>query len=65
MISGLRGRQETEGFEGTVEFAKKTGGDPLRIDDHLEPKPINIVGMPTEALSLHSPLAEQAPCDHQ
>jgi hypothetical protein len=44
---------------------KKTGGDPLQIDDHLETKPINIVGMPTEALSLHSPLAEQAPCDHQ
>jgi hypothetical protein len=54
-----------EGFEGMVEFAKKTGGGPLQIDDHLETKPINIVGMPTEALSLYSPLAEQAPCDHQ
>lgn len=65
VIQGQALMQGIEGFEGTVEFAKKTGGDPLQIDDHLETKPINIVGMPTEALSLHSPLAEQAPCDHQ
>ena len=65
VIQGLGSDAGIEGLEGTVEFAKKTGGDPLQIDDHLETKPINIVGMPTEALSLHSPLAEQATCDHQ